>query len=105
MKKLTILFIILGVVVAFGAWTTIENKPDHLYRIVENNLFGYISFQGKVVINPEYQGAGEFSEGLAAVRKDGLYGYIDMNGAYAFEPRYDFASTTALLSLWRYKLN
>ncbi len=35
-----------------------------------------------------YTNARDFSEGLAAVKKDGLWGYIDTDGKYAVEPKY-----------------
>lgn len=39
-------------------------------------------------IGDKYTGAGDFSEGLAAVKKDGLWGYIDTDGNYAVEPKF-----------------
>ena len=41
---------------------------------------GYIDWTGKVVIPPEYDGGGDFSEGFAAVYKNGKWGYIDKTG-------------------------
>jgi hypothetical protein len=42
--------------------------------------YGYIDKQGHFVVNPQFDEAGEFNDGLAAVRigndKTGKYGYI-----------------------------
>lgn len=42
--------------------------------------FGYINKEGKFVIEPVYQDARDFSEGLAAVKKDEKWGFIDNDG-------------------------
>jgi len=70
------------------------------YAVVanENDKHGFIDKTGKLVIpflfdhNSEgtylYQG---FSEGLAAVCKDGKFGYIDEKGSFIIEPVFDYA--------------
>lgn len=73
-------------------FTTVKaSKTDTLYPIQYDNLYGYINQDGKVVIAPMYHSAGDFSEGLAAVREHGLYGYIDIYGNYVIQPQYHFA--------------
>lgn len=56
---------------------------------------GYIDITGKEVIPCQYaQGVdynGAFSEGLAAVVKDGKYGYIDKTGKEVIPCKYDYA--------------
>jgi len=46
----------------------------------DNSKYGYIDKQGHFVVNPQFDEAGNFSEGMAAVRigndKTGKYGYI-----------------------------
>lgn len=64
---------------------------DNLYTIYEGNLWGYIDKMGKEVIKPQFKSAGQFSEGLAAVRLNGSYGYIDKSGSFIIKPQYDFA--------------
>jgi hypothetical protein len=54
-------------------------------------LFGYIDTTGKVVIEPQFDEAKEFSEGLAAVNIDGRIGFIDTTGEYVIRPTYAFA--------------
>ncbi|MFM9952118.1 MAG: WG repeat-containing protein [Saprospiraceae bacterium] len=41
-----------------------------------------------VLILPEFRSAGDFSEGLAAVRINGFYGYIDTKGAVVIQPEF-----------------
>ena len=52
---------------------------------------GYIDKTGKVVIPAEYGSAWEFSEGLAAVEKDGKIGVIDKTGKTVIPFQYSWA--------------
>ena len=42
--------------------------------------FGYVNREGAIVVSPQFEEAGFFYEGLAAVRRGGLWGYIDRDG-------------------------
>ncbi|MBD1940026.1 WG repeat-containing protein [Microcoleus sp. FACHB-68] len=53
--------------------------------------FGYADTNGKVVIQPQFTAANEFSEGLAAVRVGYKFGYIDNTGKMVIQPQYDIA--------------
>jgi hypothetical protein len=50
---------------------------------------------GSVVIQPQFESAGPFSEGLAAVQtgktEDGKWGYIDKSGKFVIDPQFDYA--------------
>lgn len=54
--------------------------------------WGYVDKQGRMVVEPAFQEAESFQNGLAAVRQDGLWGYIDKRGNWAVKPRYARAS-------------
>ena len=54
--------------------------------------WGYIDKTGKVVIEPQFEMAGSFSEGLAGVEIDGKSGFIDKTGQIVIEPQYDVVS-------------
>jgi len=56
-------------------------------------LLGFIDTSGKVVISCQYENAwmSGFSEGLAAVSKDGKYGFIDTKGNWVVEAQYAYA--------------
>ena len=48
-----------------------------------NERWGYIDKTGKIVINPQFDEAGTFSDGLAVVRLGDKFGYIDTSGKIA----------------------
>ncbi len=55
----------------------------------DNHHLGYIDHKGKWVIKPQFDfPAFEFSEGLAAVAKNGKAGYIDKSGKFVIAPTY-----------------
>jgi hypothetical protein len=58
---------------------------DELYPENLGGKFGYIDPTGKWVITPQFAGASEFSEGLAAVKGSNgdFLGYVDKTGALA----------------------
>ena len=56
-----------------------------------NGSWGYMDLAGDVQIEPQYENAMMFSEGLAGVQIDGQWGYIDPGGNMVIEPRYDYA--------------
>ncbi len=56
-----------------------------------DDKFGYVDKQGKVIVNPKYDNAYGFRQGLAAVKKDGKWGYIDKSGEVVVPFRYDEA--------------
>ena len=54
--------------------------------------YGFIDKNGKVVIEPQFDGADAFSEGLARVKKDRKWGFIDKSGKVVIEPQFDWVS-------------
>lgn len=65
---------------------------DSLIRISKRNLFngkelyGYFDIRtAKIAIKPQFETAGEFSEGLAAVARGEHMGFIDINGVLCYE--------------------
>ena len=51
--------------------------------------YGFIDRAGKMVINPQFDEATSFSEGLAAVLLSGKYGFIDRTGKMVINPQFD----------------
>ena len=45
----------------------------------------------QTLIEPQYEAAASFNEGLAAVKQNGKWGYIDETGAMVIQPKYDWA--------------
>ncbi|PSO65063.1 MAG: hypothetical protein BRC36_04695 [Cyanobacteria bacterium QH_2_48_84] len=50
---------------------------------------GYIDKTGEIVINRQFDYAGEFSEGLAMVKVGDKWGYIDKTGEMVINPQFD----------------
>ena len=49
---------------------------------------GYIDKMGSMVIKPQFDAVGRFSEGLAEVKKGGKWGYIDKTGSFVIKPQF-----------------
>lgn len=73
------------------------------YPIAVQNQWGYIDRSGAVVIEPRFDEAYAFEEGLARVAVRDRYGYIDPSGAVVIEPRFlrafDFSAGRARVVL------
>jgi hypothetical protein len=67
----------------------ITNKDGSLESKIEYK-FGYIDKTGEFVINPQFEFAGSFSEGLAPVQLGGVWGYIDKTGKYQINPQFEY---------------
>lgn len=75
----------------------IKNKDETLYLFMQDKLWGYMNYKGEVKIEPQFDEAYDFSEGLAVVGvlnndksidTNILYGYINMNGEFVISPVY-----------------
>lgn len=55
--------------------------------------WGYINDSGKFLINPQFEDAKGFSQGIAAVKLNGLWGYIQPDGRWLFEPQFQWAGS------------
>ena len=61
-----------------------------LYPVVVNGRWGFVNKSGETVINPQFDHAGGFAEGLAPVRM-GRWGYVDASGKMQINPQFDKA--------------
>ena len=68
-----------------GAWN--EAVP-----IKFDGKYGYISYDEKVIIQPSFKEAKQFSEGRAAIQKNGKWGYIDETGEIVIKCKYSIAN-------------
>jgi len=48
--------------------------------------WGFIDKTGKIAINPQFEDAWEFKEGLATIQLGNKYGYIDKSGKIVTNP-------------------
>ena len=58
--------------------------------MVVNGRWGFVNKSGETVINPQFDRAEGFAEGLAPVRM-GRWGYVDASGKIAINPQFDKA--------------
>ena len=84
---------------------TDASKPDRLvasldgktlFHVCVGEKYGFIDKQGRMVINPQFDMALDFSEGLACVgvgsdEKTRKYGFIDKQGRMVINPQFDMA--------------
>lgn len=77
----------------FWSWSGVFAQ-DILFPASQYGLWGYIDSEGEWAINPSFQSAQPFSEGLAAVkrRNSGKWGYIDKRGKWILKPAYERAT-------------
>jgi hypothetical protein len=72
-----------------------------LWPVYKDKKGGYIDKTGRLIIPFKFDGADDFSEGLAAVRIDGKSGYIDETGKFVISPPslsgFPFSSGMALV--------
>jgi hypothetical protein len=59
-----------------------------LWRVEKDNKWGYIDKTGRLIIPFKFDGADDFSEGLAAVEIKEKTGYIDKTGKFLIPPRF-----------------
>jgi hypothetical protein len=81
-------------------------RPDRFKEHMQKGLagkYGYIDIKGNIVIEPEFDWAHDFSEGLAGVSVLGKKGYIDKSGKYIVNPHLfrgeDFSEGLAVFSV------
>ncbi|MBR4332511.1 MAG: WG repeat-containing protein [Clostridia bacterium] len=81
-------------------------EEDALYPIRENGLWGYMNRTGETVIAPQWEYAGLFSDGVAAVGRleewDLIGGLIHEDGKMLLPMEYNITETTGgfIFSIW-----
>jgi hypothetical protein len=82
--------ILIAVCLAFGAAFVDAQKNDELLLIRVGGKVGYIDRTGKVIIEPRFEHAYEFKDGLAPVKIDDEWGFINPRGEFVIEPQFDW---------------
>ena len=69
-------------------------KPDNsgLFSMPESGKYGFVDSKGAMIIAAQFDGAREFSDGLAAIRVGEKYGFINTKGEIVISPQFDEAS-------------
>jgi len=74
-----------------------------LLPYLKEGKYGFINFEGRVIIQPEYDYVGFFKEGLSVVSKDNKFGFIDKGNRVkiplTYENALDFDQGRAVVEL------
>lgn len=73
----------------FGFDERFVDFEEGMVMIESDGEYGFISSDGKIKINPQYEYAFPFSEGLAAIEQNGKWGFIDKSGKFVINPEFD----------------
>ena len=65
-----------------------EKRAADLLLIRVDEKAGFIDRTGKIVIEPQFEEAEEFAEGIAPVKTNGKWGFIDESGKFVVEPKF-----------------
>ena len=92
MKKVVIYsFLLLAVLIIIVCGKKyIKETPDR-FMVVTDSKYGYINNMGLLIIEPKYDDAMPFTEGVACVRIGTKWGYIDQSGEFVLDPVYEVA--------------
>lgn len=92
MKKY--LFILIPLLLASCSYFE-STKDIDLIPFIQKEKYGFFDLKGKIIINPQYEFASAFRDGIALVKTtgdDGKWGYIDLKGKYTINPTYKNAT-------------
>jgi len=67
------------------------DKSVELFPFRKGFKMGYINKQGRIVIKPQFDNAGHFSDGLAQVEVSGKFGFINASGRLIVKPQFNMA--------------
>lgn len=69
-----------------------EFISDEATAVKKNGKWGFVNYDGSVMIECIYEDAKPFREGMAPVCKDGKWGYIDTDNEFVIVPRFEDAT-------------
>ncbi len=96
MKKLLLLILVASVFAACSSGGSssgsTSNVDTSLIPTEQGDKWGFIDHKGTWVINPQFDRADWFRDGLARVYSAGKYGFIDTKGTYKIEPSFKGAT-------------
>lgn len=82
--------VLMALMTTFSSCFFQSSEVDNTILPVEvGDKWGYIDKKGKYIVNPQFDDAGFFRNGIAKVEtSDGLIGYIDLKGKMIISPQY-----------------
>jgi len=87
------LFILVGLLMLTGTALAAPPADGPLIPYTEDGvLYGYKNMDGDWAIEPQFDSAGYFVEGLAPVSLSGQFGFIDETGQMVIEPQFTVAN-------------
>lgn len=91
-----------GEIIAECKYDRVDPFCEGMASVSINSSCGFINEKGKLIAT-NFDGSRNYSEGFAAVRKDGKWGYIDIEGnvviPFIYEEAYDFKEGLAAVAL------
>ena len=85
--KRIVLFVVSFIISLFSFAQGEDLKP---FKSKDNGKWGYKDAKGAIFIEPQYDDAKTFSEGVAVVKSGEKYGMINLQGEYVIKPEYEF---------------
>src|SRR5512136_232606 len=108
MKNARLWYVVVALsLISMAVWAAAPPAPPPpRFSIRVGCRIGYADLSGKIVINPQFDDAGEFSGGYAWIKMDRRYGYVDTAGRITVNPQFnnarDFNSGLACVELDRW---
>jgi hypothetical protein len=84
---IAVVFIIVITSAIYSAEDQTQNSVV-LFPVSHENLWGYMDANGKIVIEPQFNMAFEFDEGVAQVMVKDRWGFIDPSGKFVIQPKF-----------------
>jgi hypothetical protein len=75
--------------IVFAAILVAQNAAAEEIYPFEAGKWGYVSEQGKVVIEPQFEEVGFFTNGVATAKQGGKWGLIDTKGNWLAKPQFE----------------
>ena len=80
---------LLSLIILFACGHTERTEFGKLYPFFTAGTWGYMDKAGNTIIEPQFDGADGFSEGLAVVMVGSKWGYINKLGKIVIEPQFE----------------
>ena len=99
-------YIALLILVVIPLRTLCQVDSTHLFVIKKNGQFGFIDSLGNIIIEPQFQDASNFSEGLSKVKiynpeiNNFAFGFIDQSGKFVIKADYEEAGDFSEGVVW-----
>jgi len=84
------ILLLICLTILFASFVGAQKRQSvDLLLVRVNEKVGFIDRMGKIIIEPQFEDAQDFSEGLAPVKIKDKWGFIDESGKIVIEPNFD----------------